>query len=277
MIIWGGTTASGFTDTGASYNPISDSWAALPAGPSARTGHTSIWAGVYMIVWGGWDGTTFLNTGSDSTYWRKPGLPLILRMQAHLPVEKITQLRGFDVRNTNTDYFKMVIFGGRDASGFRNDGGAYDMLTNTWDDKPILEGDTADAERPSARILNTVTWSSSRSAGTAYPYLLVWGGYDGTNYLADGGRYDYFNDNWLTIDTADSDRPSARAGHTAVSTLGESDSKLVIWGGWNGQPISMTARSTISARTTGHRCLQPEHPARATPIRRFGPAPTAAK
>src|SRR5207237_9138661 len=53
------------TNTGSRYNPIKDSWTAtsLINAPSARYQHTAVWTGSEMIVWGGWDGGTFLNTG----------------------------------------------------------------------------------------------------------------------------------------------------------------------------------------------------------------------
>jgi len=58
MIVWGG--ADGFFDTnvfntGGRYNPDTDSWTAtsLLNAPSPRAGHTAVWTGSQMIVWGG--------------------------------------------------------------------------------------------------------------------------------------------------------------------------------------------------------------------------------
>ena len=62
MIVWGGTTAAAM-NTGGRYNPSTDSWVATSTGanaPSARSGHTAVWTGSEMIVWGG-SGPT--NTG----------------------------------------------------------------------------------------------------------------------------------------------------------------------------------------------------------------------
>ncbi|HXF10353.1 MAG TPA: hypothetical protein VN625_06175, partial [Desulfuromonadaceae bacterium] len=61
MIVWGGTATDneGFTgdvNTGGRYNPATDSW--LPTSttngiPPAGSGHTAVWSGTDMLVWGG--------------------------------------------------------------------------------------------------------------------------------------------------------------------------------------------------------------------------------
>jgi len=66
MIVWGGFGASGVTNTGGSYNPGTNSWTEISRTntPSARSGHTAVWTGSEMMVWGGWE--TYpngLNTG----------------------------------------------------------------------------------------------------------------------------------------------------------------------------------------------------------------------
>ncbi len=59
MIVWGGFDGIGGIGhhpiTGGKYNPGTDSWTAISTtnGPSVRTGHTAIWTGSEMIVWGG--------------------------------------------------------------------------------------------------------------------------------------------------------------------------------------------------------------------------------
>src|SRR3954471_14127004 len=59
MIIWGGLGcgANGAVDCagGARYSPASDSWLPVAAtgAPSTRSGHTAVWTGKEMIVWGG--------------------------------------------------------------------------------------------------------------------------------------------------------------------------------------------------------------------------------
>jgi N-acetylneuraminic acid mutarotase len=62
MIVWGGSSGSG-TDlaNGGAYDPIANSWTAIPDGngaPSARNRHAAVWTGTDMIVWGGGSQTT---------------------------------------------------------------------------------------------------------------------------------------------------------------------------------------------------------------------------
>ncbi len=70
MIVWGGYNfqQNEFFNTGGRYNPIIDDWTAtsIVNTPSARevfqaTG--AVWTGTEMIVWGGYDGNSLLNTG----------------------------------------------------------------------------------------------------------------------------------------------------------------------------------------------------------------------
>jgi hypothetical protein len=66
MIVWGGEALpSGFFDTGGRYNPGTNSWTATSTtnAPTARRFHTAVWTGSEMIVWGGYDGSIYVNTG----------------------------------------------------------------------------------------------------------------------------------------------------------------------------------------------------------------------
>jgi hypothetical protein len=57
MLIWGGggRCPDGLCADGAFYDPMRDLWRPLPAPPagSARAGHTAVWTGERMLVWGG--------------------------------------------------------------------------------------------------------------------------------------------------------------------------------------------------------------------------------
>src|SRR2546421_140690 len=61
MIVWGGGSGVAL-NTGGRYIPSTNSWTATSTAnaPSARAGHTAVWTGSNMIVWGGGSG---LNTG----------------------------------------------------------------------------------------------------------------------------------------------------------------------------------------------------------------------
>ena len=66
MIIWGGQTDSGRTNTGARYNPVTNTWTTLATinAPSARVSHTAVWTGSEMIIWGGQTDSGRTNTGA---------------------------------------------------------------------------------------------------------------------------------------------------------------------------------------------------------------------
>ncbi len=59
MIVWGGVEFPSITlfDSGGRYNPLTDIWTAtsLLDAPLARMGHSAVWTGTEMIVWGGSD------------------------------------------------------------------------------------------------------------------------------------------------------------------------------------------------------------------------------
>jgi hypothetical protein len=67
MVVWGGTENNIYYGTGAWYDPVGDTWNPMSAinAPGARAGHTAVWTGSFMIVWGGYvsNGQTHFNTG----------------------------------------------------------------------------------------------------------------------------------------------------------------------------------------------------------------------
>ena len=62
MIIWGG---DGALTTGAMFNPSINVWSNTTtiSAPIARANHTVVWTGTEMIIWGGYNGINFFNTG----------------------------------------------------------------------------------------------------------------------------------------------------------------------------------------------------------------------
>jgi len=68
MIVWGG---DGITKVGGVYEPSSSQWTTTSTldAPSARLYHRGIWDNVnnQMIIWGGWDGNEYFNTGGTYT------------------------------------------------------------------------------------------------------------------------------------------------------------------------------------------------------------------
>jgi len=69
IIVWGGDISFGSrgeTNTGARYNPSTDTWTPITTtgAPSAREDHIAIWTGIEMIVWGGDTASGLTDTGA---------------------------------------------------------------------------------------------------------------------------------------------------------------------------------------------------------------------
>ncbi len=242
MVVWGGlqySMALGFTPlaTGARYSPALDTWTSVSstAAPTARKGHTAVWTGAKVLVWGGVNDNmgTFYNDGAgyDPTAdtWSaipKPGTPA-------LPGTEMDSRFAHTAVWTGTE---MIIWGGQGPIGDLNFG-RYNPTSNAWVVLPSASffgaGPSA-TEQPFARANACVVWTGKE--------MIVWGGGDPMmgDFQNTGGVYDPVTNVWVSMPT--SARPSARNSHTAVWT----GSKMLIFGGYGvlsgipgGQPVSL--------------------------------------
>lgn len=170
--------------------------------PEGRYGHSSVWTGTEMIIWGGFSGGRPLNTGSryDPLTDTWTGIALA---QAPEP-------RGDHVATwTGT---QMLVWGGSVSQASQlASGGRYDPVADQW--TPISQ-----AGAPSPRGRSASVWSGSE--------WLIWGGYSPPFLLfGDGARYNPHSDSWQPISPLGA--PDARYDHRAVWTGGE----MIIWGG----------------------------------------------
>ncbi len=206
LIIWGGRPllGSAYLDTGAAYCADSDQWEAVSTidAPVPRWGHTAVWTGTEMLIWGGNAASGPQNTGGqfqpDRQLWRS------------IPVG--------DAPSARTDHLavwtggQMFIWGGQNVSGLLGDGGFYAPDTGQW------SAVTTDGA-PAARIGATAVWANNR--------VLIWGGEGEQGFLNSGAqlRFDTSTPYWfgLTSDNA----PSPRRGHSAIWT----GDKMIVWGG----------------------------------------------
>ena len=239
MIVWGGLGCGSNCrlNTGARYNPSTDSWTATSTtnAPSARAGHTALWAGSEIIVWGGSDQTNLLHTGGryspTTNSWTATGL-------TNVPLGRIAHTA---VWNGN----EMIVWGGVDEFfNLTNTGGRYYPSTDSW----IV---TNAGNGPSPRSDHSAVWTGSE--------MIVWGGESQTNDLNTGGRYNPATDSWTLTTTANV--PFARGYHTAVWIGNE----MIVWGGVNydvgmllntggnycAQPSTVIMQSAISRKTHG--------------------------
>ena len=202
MLLWGGgIVGGGATNTGARYNPATDSWtptSVVPNTPSARGGHTAVWTGTEMIVWGGGGGG--LNTGGLYNPSTDDWTPTLV----DLSVQTRTS---YSVVWTGTE---MIIWGGNNGP-YLNQGARYSPATNTW----MLT--SVGTNTPFGRAWHTAVWTGTE--------MIVWGGYDGSA-LNSGGRYDPSINSWSATSTG-TNVPLGHWRHSAVW----SGTQMVVWGG----------------------------------------------
>jgi N-acetylneuraminic acid mutarotase len=211
MIVWGGATNSGYSNTGGRYNPGANSWTVVSGtnAPSGRSDHTAVWTGSEMIVWGGYDGSN-LNSGgrynpstdtwtATSTTNAPSGRPFATAIW------------------TGSE---MIVWGGNDGSDL-NSGGRYNPSTDTWTAMSTINA-------PSGRQVHTAVWTGSE--------MIVWGGYTGGSVLGTGGRYNPATDTWTATSTTNA--PSGRTAHTAIW----SGTEMIEWGGYSSSHLDTGGR-----------------------------------
>src|SRR5262249_38560565 len=145
------------TNTGARYNPANDSWTATStvSAPSARYGHTSVWASGRMIVWGGnFDAVGGRYDPATDTWTPTSTAGAPFRRSGHSAVWTGSE---------------MIIWGGSgvDQSGNSvvnmDTGGRYNPATDAW-------AATTTVGVPPGTSKHTAVWTGTR--------MIVWGGGD---------------------------------------------------------------------------------------------------
>lgn len=216
----GGTTSTPGTSEGwtqsANNNP-----------PSARQGHTAVWTGSEMIIYGGLN-ANYLNDGARYNPSTQSWTPLAANASLEPRQYHVAVWTGA----------KMIVWGGYDNGYYLNDGGVYDPGSDSW-------SSVTTSGAPSVRDAPVAIWTGSE--------MIIWGGYNNTtaHYLGDGARYNPSNDSWTTMSTVNA--PSARYFHTAVWT----GTEMIVWGGSNGNGLYLAtgarynpANNTWTAITT---------------------------
>jgi N-acetylneuraminic acid mutarotase len=214
MIVWGGQTSilGSLTNSGGRYNPKRNTWTALATTGtlSPRAGHTAVWTGSEMIVWGGANNLT--NYADGRRYD-----PSLNTWGSVATTAAPAKRAGHTAVWTGRE---MIVWGGSYYSGltptkpyFLRTGARYDPSANTWN--PFT---TTGA--PAGRDGHTAIWTGGE--------MIVWGGDHGTGYYNGGGRYYPTANSWFAMTSTGA--PAARSGHVAVWT----GSRMLIWGGYDG-------------------------------------------
>jgi hypothetical protein len=147
LVIWGGRLGQGDAGDGArlsipqgapmSWQPISRNGA-----PSPRQGHSAVWTGGRMIVWGGVSGTTLLDDGASYD-------PITDQWSGISRIDAPSARSGHNAVWTAKE---MLVLFGTDQDGETASAHAYDPVKDTWRALPSEGG-------PVARIGATVAWT----------------------------------------------------------------------------------------------------------------------
>ncbi len=210
MIVWGGSGdwfGADLFASGGRYAPETDSWTAtsLTGAPSPRAGHTAVWTGSQMIVWGGDDSSPLAEASTGGRYTPETdGWAATSTTGAPAPQ--------YDDATAVWTGSEMIVWGGGLDSGSR-----YAPGTDSWTV-------TSTAGAPAARSNHSAVWTGAE--------MIVWGGSGGGSNLDSGGRYNPGTDGWAAMSTTAA--PEARSFHSAVWT----GSEMIIWGGSDGSLLS---------------------------------------
>jgi len=217
MIIWGGL--SGQSDTyppvisnGASYTPSTQSWFIISTKnePKARYGHSTIWTGNEMIIWGGKGTSKELKDGAiynpTTDKWR--------------PIKTPNHLSSRMFHKAVWTGKKMIIWGGTNKRKNLNDGGIYNPQTNSWEKLPVknsIEGLTS----------HSMIWTGSE--------VIIWGGHTNSKKSNIGWALSLNTNTWKVLD---SNGPASRANHATAWV----DKKMFILGGMGNHGLLKTAK-----------------------------------
>ncbi|MBI4325509.1 MAG: hypothetical protein HY674_09625 [Chloroflexi bacterium] len=172
--------------------------------PTARAGHSAIWAGQEMIIWGGTVGVgSYVASGAmyrpDSDSWTAMN-------SSGAPTARSGHTAIWSGNET-------IVWGGVESGGNLRTGGRFAPGTQRW--TPVTP-----TGAPSERKGHQAVWTGSR--------MLVWGGVNSSGLLNDGALYDPVADQWAALVVPNP--PAARLDATAVWA----GDRFLVWGGTGG-------------------------------------------
>jgi hypothetical protein len=228
--------------------------------PSSRGGHTAIWTGDEMVVWGG----SYKDVPNNLTYWYNDGYKYNPSNDSWSTISAIGAPAGRASHkavytggaSVNYPDKRMVVWGGNNTGSKFNTGGIYTIATDTWTS-------ISTTNAPTARVLFNMVWDYIN-----LKFYILGGVNSASTTLTDGGIFNMQANTWSagisgcgslarqqytsifttsygilswggfngTAATNDGcglstvNVPTARFGHTAIWT----GTKMIIWGGNNG-------------------------------------------
>jgi N-acetylneuraminic acid mutarotase len=220
LIVWGGfeSGSSGSTplDTGGRYDSAADSWSATPIenAPVARYGHSAVWSGAEMIVWGGINGG-LLATGGRYSPSAGDWSEMVSGGDPSPRIHHTATWTGAE----------MLVFGGEYELQAFDDGAVYDPVLDAWEPTPT-------ANTPYARSYHNDVWTGSE--------VVIWGGVKYTTYgeqfTNTGRRFDPVVREWSVMQNTAAPSPRAEAVAIWVGPYG-----MFVWGGRDASSYPVTA------------------------------------
>ncbi len=191
--------------------------------PDSRLGHTAVWTGTEMIIWGGAGGEP--ETRSGARY--DPAT------DTWSPTSTTNAPTGRFAHTAIWTGNEMIVWGGCGAllNCYFATGGRYNPVSDTW-------ASISTTNAPAGRYAHTAVWTGTE--------MIVWGGWlSPVPAIANtGGRYNPATDTWAPTSTVNA--PTARTQHAAVWT----GSQMIVYGGnGNGGLVSTGGRYDPASNT----------------------------
>lgn len=187
----------------------------VPAGvrgqvPSRRFGYVSVVHNNKFVLFGGFDGTRWLNDMHEFDFLTNTWTEITSR--GSLPSVRSCPAWAKDATH-------VYIQGGYDGVERKADFFACDLATYTWMEMPCL------GTPPSPRYFHSCCLYGNK--------MYLYGGYSGNERLADMYAYDFETSHWSEVDCTNGDAPSGRS--SLVAQVHENC--LYIFGGYNGVTV----------------------------------------
>ena len=245
MIVWGGLhgsgSAIGLLNDGGRYDPVTDSWSPVVAFSLLRYGHTAVWTGNRMVIWGGRASSNYTNYGGQydpaTNTWaqtsRENPPPIRYNHTAVWTGSEMIVWGGFPYTRSGGRYDPVTDVW--TPTSFRNTPSPRRLLSSVWtgEEMIVFGNQSAGRYRPSDdswhTLIGSISYSFFTNAAAVWTgqHVITWGGVGNVNSGGSdfGFRFEPAGPPFLMSMTGD---PIRRYHHTAVWT-GES---MIVWGGW---------------------------------------------
>jgi N-acetylneuraminic acid mutarotase len=184
--------------------------------PSRRFGYVSVVDEGKFVLFGGFDGSRWLNDMYvfDFSSKTRTEIQAWTEIQARGVLPSARSCPAWAKDETH-----VYITGGYDGVERKADFFALDLSTYTWSEMPCL------GTPPSPRYFHSCCLYGNR--------MYLYGGYSGSERLADMYAYDFETNHWSQIDCTSGDAPSGRSSLVAQVY----ENSVYVFGGFNGSTV----------------------------------------